>query len=267
VPEVVTVYDMVYERFPGLFKGADADVHRAEKAECIHNATRLIAISEATKKDVCEMTGVPEERVDVIHLAVNTDVFFPGDGAATVRQKYGLVDPYVLYVGARTHYKNFGRLLEALAKPSLQPFSLAVVGEPFDSSEQRMLNALGLAGRTRLIPFPAAANLRAIYQAARGLVYPSLWEGFGLPLLEAMACGTPVAASRAGSLPEVGGDAAVYFDPYNTDEMADSVASLLDSHVPSEYRGRGLRRVGDFSWERTAALTIASYRKALAGAG
>src|SRR5262249_40461660 len=158
------------EKFPELFNDPDADLHRAEKARCIHGAARIIAITEATKRDLCAITGVAEDKVEVVHLGVNTAVFYPareGDRGAEGRLRYGLTEPYLLYVGARTHYKNFPRFLEAFAgSPLHRALTLALVGGPLEPDEQALASTLGVSGRMRFISFPSDAELRALYQGA-----------------------------------------------------------------------------------------------------
>jgi glycosyltransferase involved in cell wall biosynthesis len=269
LPEILTVYDMVYERFPDLFNNPWDDEFRARKRDCIQRATRIIAISQHTKNDVCELFEIPPAKVEVTHLGVDGTKFFPDEGAEEkVRQKYGLAGPYLLYVGERFHYKNYNRLVEAFAKSRLsRTTTLVLAGRPLAEDERDSLHALGVAERTRVIPFPGVVDLRMLYQAAAVFVYPSLYEGFGLPLLEAMACGAPVAAARAGSIPEVGGDVACYFDPYDRSDMVSAIEHLLGPKTAAQYRRRGLERVRAFSWDHTAAQTMAVYRSALAAAG
>lgn len=184
---------------------------------------------------------------------------------------YGIHFPYILYVGSDAARKNLARLLEAYAQLCdwSSQWRLVIGGVrswksgPFFTAVQQ----LNLAERLHFIEFVEEEDLPALYNGADLFVFPSLYEGFGLPVLEAMACGTPVVTSNTASLPEVAGDAAVLVDPYNVDEMAAAICRVLaDKALAATLRYKGLARVRKFSWERTAQQTAAVYEKVLAPA-
>jgi glycosyltransferase involved in cell wall biosynthesis len=267
-PQVLTVYDMIYERFSHIFNSLADDKFRNLKMNCIRRATRIMAISEQTKKDVCELSGRSGDTVDVVPLGIDRAVFYKTNDADVehaFRAKHRLWDRYILSVGGRKDYKNGSALLRAFGESRLkEKVALVVAGEPWSQGELRLLRELGITERVHLVSLPSVEELRLCYNFADVFVQPSLYEGFGLTVLEAMACGTPVAASRGGSLPEVALDAACYFDPHSPDEMVAAIERLLDRATADEYRDRGYRRVRWFTWERTASETMAVYRKALA---
>ncbi|MFH5805187.1 glycosyltransferase family 4 protein [Alienimonas sp. DA493] len=267
-PTVVTVYDMIHEKFPHLYPWAsDREFLKRKRAGCLA-AMRFLAISEATKTDLCELYNVPPERVDVTPLAADNDFWRrhgTAEAAERLRERLGLREPYLLFVGGRWHYKNFRRLAEAFARWELRDeFLLATVGAPFDAEETTLLEELGLAGRVRGLGSLSTPEVAAAYAGASAYVYPSLYEGFGLPPLEAMACGTPVAAARAGSIPEVVDDAAELFAPEDVDAIRAALSRVVDPARAAELRAAGAQRIEEFSWDRTAELTLAAYRRVLA---
>lgn len=266
-PTVVTVYDMIHERFVDSFFGGHQDRFRAQKRECVAAATRIIAISERTKEDLCEFYSVPTERVDVTPLAVDSAFWRRHATKIQVqdlRLRTKLTEPYFLHVGGRSHYKNFQGLLESLSHwNGGRDFVLAVAGSPLLESEEELVRFFGLEHRVRVFSYPTDVELAALYAGAEAFVYPSRYEGFGLPLLEAMAAGTPVIATRGGSIPEVAGDAAEYFDPDEVDSLIAAMDRVTTSSRAAELRQLGAERITHFSWDQTAALTLASYRRAV----
>lgn len=254
-PVVLTVWDMIHELFPQHFPD-HAEVAR-QKRKAFEAAQAIICISENTKKDLLERYPLPEERVSVTHLASEIDASL-SHGPEPVPDP-----PYFIYVGARAGYKNFGGLLAAFARVSSlrRELRLCVVGPPFAAAEERAVAEAGLAGRVEHYGQVSDTHLAKLYRCSVAFVYPSLYEGFGIPPVEAMACGAAVIASNSSSLPEVIGDAGLLFDPTSTDELADLLLLLADS--PSERErlvARGRERSRAFSWERTAAQTLAVYR-------
>ena len=255
---VVTVFDMIPERFPDLV--ARAGETTARKRRWCERAEVVLAISGTTKADLVDHFGVPEDKVVVTPLGVRpTD---PSSDAAIP------ATPFVLYVGDRlAPYKNFDRLLLAMAAPAV-PSELALVcfgSQPVEDQERARVAELGLSGRVH----HAGGDdhvLAAHYAAASALVYPSLYEGFGLPPLEAMAHDCPVVCSRSGSLTEVMGDAVAYVDPLEVGSITDAIAKVLadeDWRTTLVRRGRAL--VDQYTWDATVEATLDEYRKVAGG--
>jgi glycosyltransferase involved in cell wall biosynthesis len=238
-----------------------------------HRPDHLICVSETTQSDVMRVSGLSPERITVIHLGVdaarfNTDASLDED--RTLRARHGLPERYFIYVGSDHYRKNHRRLLSAWCRASSAvPEGLVFVGRALYNETLKGIEAevrrLGLTGRFRWLQGIRDEELPSLYRGATALFAPSLYEGFGLTLLEAMACETPVAAARAGSQPEVAGDAALYFDPLDVDEMTTLMRRISgDDALRSDLRQRGLERAGCFSWPKTARATMALYRRLLA---
>lgn len=276
-PAVVTVHDIV----PYLMR------HDPEQSTFRHpfdvwfdrlamkglkRADRLIAISQHTKETLVEALGCREEKIDVVLYGVDHAVFRPVPVSADFRSRYGLDGGrrYLLYVGAESPRKNLPRLLKAFAtlRKRMPHVRLLKVGTPEYLPQfrqlQQLIHDLDLSQHVRFADHPPEEDLVAFYNAADLFVFPSLYEGFGLPPLEAMACGTPVVCSNAASLPEVVGDAAITVDPYDVEALAGAMHRVLDdADLQQDLRLRGLERAAGFTWERTARETVQVYREVL----
>jgi glycosyltransferase involved in cell wall biosynthesis len=254
--KVVTLYDMIPERFPDAVSGK---VHMA-KAEYYRRADLLIAISESTKRDAIEAYGEPNFPIQVVPLGVS-DQFSSGGPPDP-----GLPAEYLLYVGQRAGYKDFDLLLQAfgdIASDYPELSLVAVGGGEFSPQERRRIDDLRLNGRITQSYVPDR-YLPGTYAQARVFVMPSRYEGFGIPLLEAMAAGTPVLAANASSFPEVGGDAIHYFVPGDSHDLANSLTSLLSDETEQRRLATlGRERAKTFTWSRTADMTTAAYRTIL----
>jgi glycosyltransferase involved in cell wall biosynthesis len=253
---VVTVYDMIHERFADQYPVSDRTAEL--KAAAVRRADAVICISESTRRDLLERLPVDPGKVSVVHLAHAPRVTSAPRGTSPVE------GPYLLYVGHRRGYKNFETLLRALADSRLSKgFRLVCFGGgPFTPDELRTASALGLAPETLVQGEGDDDLLSRMYAHAAAFVYPSLHEGFGIPVLEAMALGCPVACSDTSSLPEVAGDAAEYFDPTRPDSVAAAIGQIVESPARAhDLRRRGLERVTAFSWERCARETHDVYRR------
>lgn len=254
-PVVLTVWDMIHELF-----WQDLDKTRQqfeEKKQAIAAATVILCISENTKKDLLKIHNVPEERVKVVYLASEMNENW-AYGDEIVPQR-----PYFLYVGGRYSYKNFSRLLEAFAVicETESEVSLCVVGSPFTPEEKQAIAALKIGDRIEYYGQVNDRHLAKLYRCSLALVYPSLYEGFGIPPLEAMACGTPVIASNRASIPEVVGDAGILFDPTSTEELVAHLRRFLDSPTERDrWVEKGRDRAKLFSWERTTKDTLKVYK-------
>jgi glycosyltransferase involved in cell wall biosynthesis len=276
-PVVITVHDIVpylvrHDPEQSTFRHP-FDVWFDKLAmEGLKRADWLIAISQFTKKTLVEALACPEEKIDVVLYGVDHTVFRPVPVPADFRTRYGLekAGRCLLYVGAESPRKNLPRLLQALAmlKERVPDVRLVKVGTPeyrpqFQKLKQ-LIRDLALEESVQFIDHPPEEDLVVFYNMADIFVFPSLYEGFGLPPLEAMACGTPVVCSNAASLPEVVGDAAITVDPYDVEALAQAMHRVLSNEdLRQDLSQRGLARAAGFTWERTARETVAVYKKVL----
>ena len=256
-PLVITVHDFIHEADPESFPPSDKTAWAKERS--LKAASRIIAISENTKKDLLKYYPfVDESRVDVVLHAIEWD------RRAKKPAPFGIKKPYVLFTGGRAGYKNFIPFANALAPLLVQNDLLLVcTGSPFSPQEIAALQSFGAADRT-LVFYSDEDDLRSLYENALFFVFPSLLEGFGLPILEAFVSGCPALLSNASCFPEIAGDAALYFDP----KSQDSMTSVLESAIQSEsLRARlakkGSERFEKFTMESMIKGTAAVYQKAL----
>lgn len=267
VPSVVTILDLIYEHFPTAFPRAALLGLKALVGPGARRADRVIAISQAVKDDVVERLGIAAERVDVVHLGFGMNRL--PTPAPDPHARLGLGDArVVLCVSAALVHKNLERLIEAFARlrPDDADLRLVIAGHAGRETERltAMASAAGVADRVTLTGWISDADLEALYSIAACCAYPSLHEGFGLPVLEAMARGVPIACSNTTSLPEVAGGAAELFDPLDVDAIATALARLLDDpEHAAALVGLGRARAASFTWERCAAGVLASYERAL----
>jgi glycosyltransferase involved in cell wall biosynthesis len=225
-------------------------------------------VSESTKRDLVHHYGLSPGKVDVVYNGVDADFRpLPPAQIASFRAKQGLADRFILFLGTLEPRKNVTGLIEAYARLSPPRPPLVLVGGKgwlYDTVFARV-EALGLSGDVHFVGYVPAEDLPLWYNAATVFVYPSLYEGFGLPPLEAMACGTPVVVSAASSLPEVVGEAGLLVDPERVEALAEAIERMIaDSDLREEMRSAGLARAAGFSWEATASGTVRTYRRALA---
>jgi len=267
VPHVAMAYDMNHELFPELYADPQGIWLRKRYPEYLRAATRIIAISNTTRRHVEHYYGIPHELIDVVPPGVDTSRFFldtQDDHFDRLRGGLGIERPYILFVGGRWHYKNFPLLLEAMGRLSGHTgLTLVVAGAPWDEREVAQFTSHRLFRTIRLVVHPDDDLLRLLYSFAAGFAFPSLSEGFGIPLLEAMACGAPVIASDTDVFREVAGEAAIYFNATDADALAQAIERCLDERTRAQYRERGLAQVAKYSWESTAAQTRAVYEKVL----
>tara|TARA_B100000686_G_scaffold349470_1_gene442933 strand:- start:3623 stop:4717 length:1095 start_codon:yes stop_codon:yes gene_type:complete len=253
VPIVVTVFDLIHELV--LHAGKDTDIMRA-KREAIDQAEAVICISENTRRDLLRVYQCDETKVHAIPLASSLELR-PRSCSATNE-----IDPYLIYVGTRWPYKNFPRALEAFAtvRNDGLKIDLVVVGPDFSADELDHLGRLGVHSCVRNVGYVSDEVLGDLYEGAVALIYPSTYEGFGLPLLEAMACGTAIIAAKTSSIPEVVGKAGVLFDPYSVDELCYAIATVVDDVAfRNQLITEGRKQVKKFSWDRTVQETIRVY--------
>lgn len=266
---VVTLHDAIPWLFPETQTAFNTFVHTRYLPALLPNVDAVITDSEASKRDIVRFLPVPAERVRVVPLAAHGSFRpLPRDAAAAVARRYGLESPYLLYVGALEPRKNVPMLLRVFARlrARFANLTLAIGGRPAWKFEEifRTLDQLGLGDAVRFTGFVPDAHLPGLYSAASAFCFPSLYEGFGLPVLEALACGTPTVCSNSSSLPEVAGEAALLVEPTNEAAWEEALGRVLaDEGLASELRSRGPVQAARFSWERTAARTVEVYRAVL----
>jgi glycosyltransferase involved in cell wall biosynthesis len=265
---VVTVCDLFFLEDPAR---ADREARRAflsRTAGALRRADGVLTISEFSRRGIRERFDLAEEKVLVTRLGLSPAFAAAADPERelALRRELDLAGPFLLFVGASEPRKNLPRLIEAMRilRDRGRRVPLVLAGRP-GGDEDRVIAAIAAAGLEPLVRragYRSDEDIRALYGAAAALVFPSLAEGFGLPLLEAMACGLPAAVSGVSALPEVGGDAALYFDPADASAMAAAIASLLDDEdLRRRLRAKGLQRARLFDWSETARLTLDFYRR------
>lgn len=259
---VVTIHDLGYLHHPDAHPPGDLRMLDWTTRWSVRAARRIIAISEATKHDLVTRYGVEPSKIEVIHHGVAPEFQpAPPDEIARVRARYGLPERYVLSVGTIQPRKNYGLLSEAVARLNRSGTGVALViaGKRGWMADQvvREIALTGAGDMIKLIGYVDDADLPALYSGAAVYCQPSLYEGFGMPVLEAMACGVPVIAARSSALPEVGGDAALYADPIDADAFTVGLRQLLEDEASRRERSaRGRLRAAAFTWRRCAERTL-----------
>ncbi|MFQ5672428.1 MAG: glycosyltransferase family 4 protein [Nitrospinales bacterium] len=264
IPTVATVYDLYHLRHPECV----AEKYRidpARFAEKINSVARVIAISEFTKKDVMQLCDVPEEKISVIPLGVNAAAGLAGDArqhAARLKTRFQLEGDFLLGVGTLETRKNYPALLQAFRQVRAGHPSLTLVlagGDGWGADEVRkIIRDLDLDSCVYLPGYVEPDDLACLYAGARAFVFPSRYEGFGLPLLEAFSAGVPAAVADCAALPEVAGDAALLFDPDRPEDIADKIRHALEDGGP--LKEKGLARMRQFTWDNTARQTLHVYQ-------
>jgi glycosyltransferase involved in cell wall biosynthesis len=270
MPHVVNVHDLIWWRVPDSAERATTLVWRAAVPPVARRADRVITLSRATRDDVVELLRVPPERIDVVHLGSGFEPA-PAEPEDEVRRRLALGDgPVVLAVSAKRTHKNLIRLVRAMrrVRERFPGAVLVIPGNPTPHEQEIRAEAerIGLSDAVRLPPYARPGELETLYALCAVSVFPSLIEGFGLPLLEAMLRGVPVACSNVSALPEVAGDAARYFDPYDEASIAQALIDVIgDEALRARLGEAGRARAAGFSWRATAEGTLESWERALAG--
>lgn len=265
--KVITVHDLTPLLFPDLFKRGDVMLHRLLLKKTISKADKIITVSYNSQRDIIEHLNVPEEDIEVIYNGKNEN-FRPMNSQKirAVTEKYGLPSHFILSVGGLHPIKNIPRLMEAysIARKDGLEHKLVMVGGAVDKAEDvfNVITTLGLEDHVIFTGVVTDDDLVGLYNAADLFLYPCLYAGFGLPPLEAMACGTPVITSCNSSLPEIVGDAAKLIDPYDPKKIADAINDILSNdEMMKTLINRGLKRAKMFNWRKTAFETLKVYKE------
>ena len=258
-PFILTILDMIHEIFPEIFPLKDKTSER--KKLLAQKATKIIAISENTKRDIIKILGIDEGKIEVIYLGnslkINKDV-------KTINIK--IPEKYILFVGSRRGYKNFKLFIDAVSPLINEDNELNIVcvgGGDFSMIEIEKFRSLKIRGK--LFYYSGSDSILAcLYQKAIAFVFPSLYEGFGIPVLESFTCGCPVIVSNTSSLPEVAGEAAIYFDPTDKLSILNSIQKVIyNDKLRKQLINKGIERVKEFTWEKTADKTKKIYEGVL----
>jgi len=269
---VVTIHDCIHLMFPKALPNRLAYAYaRASIWSAARQADRVLTVSEASKRDILRFVDVPPEKVAVIYNAIDERFLRAPDEAQMelVRQRYQLNDPFILYVGNIKPHKNVERLIDAFGRArvgGLEHLRLVIVGDEISKypALRQAVHRHRLDKHVRFLGFQPSDTLASFYRLARAFVFPSLYEGFGLPPLEAMACGTPVVTSNVSSLPEVAGDAAVLVDPHDADEIAAAIRRVVtDEPLRASLIEKGAARARTFSWSESVRAVHKIYMEVL----
>ena len=267
VPYVVSIHDMTMSLLPGYHTAKKRLLTSTLVPRVARGAHLVLAPSESTRRDVMRLLGLPPERVRVVPYAPGPEFSPRPPDPQRLASGYGLSGPYFLYVGTVEPRKNLARTLRAFATlaQALPEHRFVLAGQQGWNSEDVLREVQASAGRVLQLGYVKEEDLPLMYAHATALVDPSLYEGFGLPVVEAMACGTPVITSRGSSLEEIGGDAVVLVDPRDEHALAEAMQAVAtDAALAASLRARGLQAARRFDWGRTARATAESYRDALA---
>ena len=268
IPTVISIMDLAFFHFPEYFTKKDLAQLRSWTSYSVKKAKAIITISTSSKDDIIKLYGTLSDRVHVVYLGIKNTVtlkphIYPMQELQT---KYGINKDFVLFVGTLQPRKNISRLVEAFSllakneKNQNSSIQLVIVGKKGWQYEEILESPkkFGVEDRVKFLDFVPDEELTMLYQNARCFVWPSLYEGFGLPILEAMKLGCPVITSNVSSMPEAGGDAALYVDPKDVQDIAKKLEKVLsDSKLRSEMVEKGKKQVQKFSWEKTARQTLA----------
>ena len=268
VPTLLTLYDLIPEQFPQLVSPQARLLARLTTRLALRAGSHFLAISEATRREFLARYSLDPATITAVPLAADAQFTpQPETTVAALRQKLNLPERYVLYLGINKPHKNLARLVAAweLVRQAVPNAPPLVIAGAWDERYEGVKTAVvhkNLARQIQFIGRVDDADLAALYSGAQLFVFPSLVEGFGLPVLEAMACGTAVACANTSSLPEVGGTAAAYFDPTDTQQMATVLQALVqDEATLAELGQKGVVQAATFSWEGTAVATLSHYRQ------
>jgi glycosyltransferase involved in cell wall biosynthesis len=269
---VVTIHDCIHLMFPQYLPGTLAHLYaRMSMWSAVRKSDQILTVSNASKRDILRFFDIAPEKVDVIYNAIDERFLAPPDAERMdlIRQRYQLDHPFLLYVGNIKPHKNLERLIDAFGRVrahGLDDLRLVIIGDEISKYPplRQAVHRHRLDKYVRFLGFQPYDTLAGFYRLARAFVFPSLYEGFGLPPLEAMACGTPVVTSNVSSLPEIAGGAAILVDPYDPASIADGITrAVSDEALRAELIARGLARARDFSWTQSVAAIHRIYMEVL----
>ena len=266
LPVIVTIHDIIPHVFPQKYLNNILERIYYETAirVSIKRAQKIITISEFSKQELIRHYRVKPEKIAITLLAYNKAFrkIHEGSLLKPVQEKYNIHDKYLLAIGGSEYRKNMQRLIHVYQKHFSHAYKLIVIGGKWRDTDLPGKYASDI--NIRFLTNIPEEDLIAIYNMAEVFVFPSFYEGFGIPVLEGMACGVPVVTSNVSSMPEVGGDAAIYFDPYNEDDMAEKIGRVLqDELLRKTMIAKGLEKVKEYSWEKCAEETLQVYREVL----
>lgn len=253
-PEIISILDVSYRRFPEMFKTKDKLQLALWGKYSLNHSSKIITISNSSKDDIISEYGVNPDKIRVVHLGIKS-VSSNEYPVSSMKDKYTIEKPYILFVGTLQPRKNIARLIEALSILKNKAINLVIIGRKGWHYEE-ILDApqrFGVSNRVKFLENISDEELPEFYKEAELFVLPSLYEGFGLPILEAMKYGAPVATSDISSLPEAGGDAAIYFNPEDSSDIAKTIEKVLsDKKLRDDMIKKGYEQVKKFSWEKAA---------------
>lgn len=269
IASAVTIHDLIFERFPELYAPVDRRIYRWKAQSAVRRADLILAVSEQTRRDLVELYGVPSERIRVVYQGCHPafQEALPAQELAQVRERLRLPEGFVLSVGTIERRKNLLTVLRALAE--LPKVPLVVVGRrtSYAREVESFVRQRGLEDRVQFLSGVSLRELAALYRLAAVFVYPSLFEGFGIPILEALFSGAPVVTTRGGVFPEAGGPGSAYVDPANPEELREALAAILGDESRREHmREAGREHAARFRDEVIAQELLAAYGCALARA-
>lgn len=264
---IATIFDFSFKLHPEWHPGERVAYFENNFWKNVKQADHLIAISDFTKQSAVKLFGFPEEKITTIHLGYDKHIFrlYPNEELVMAREKYRLSGKFILFIGSIEPRKNLNNLIRAYLSldTSIRKDSKLVLGGFKGWKNRETVDLLEKTGRDVVyLGYVPYADVGKLYNLATCFVYPSLYEGFGLPPLEAMACGCPVVVSDTTSLPEVCGDAALYVDPNNPESIASGITRMLkDESLRANFASKGIERSKQFSWERSASGHLALFKR------
>lgn len=261
---VNTVHDMVYIRYPETMSEANYNIHRTNLQRSCINADVILTVSQNSRNEIAEFMNVPLDKIQVAYPAVDRAVFYPNKNYGLIREKYEISGSYILYLGTLEPRKNIISIIKAfkIISDRNKEIMLVIAGEKGWQYDEvfRNVEDLHLQDKVIFTGYVPEEDICVLYSCALAFVFPSLYEGFGIPPLEAMACGTPVIVSEAASLREVVGDAGILVDPLDVENIAFEMERLInDSSLRTIYSKKGVNQARDFSWEKSAKKVLEIY--------